>query len=593
MSTRSTLEPGQPDTGSSPLANPAAPRARRQTHASLAAQGEPKVWLTGAAVSAALLMIGGLLSLVIVQGLHTFWPRPLIQIATLDDEVYLGEVSREEDFQPTDDALDELEEATARQARARLARSGGDSRRRLLRVGNFDISGEHFHWLEDYLVAREEQPAWALTIERTSWGRFHGLPKALEVSQGPDQQRPEEIWRAFQQYHSQVRARWREARHLEKYEIGALNRTVEEGRLATRSAELRFGAGSSEHKHAQDELHRLQAESDKQYERLRRQIEKIDRDNDKYVLVMTTCDGQEARLKLAEIVRAYPANQLTWFGKLGVYLDRWWEFLSQDPREANSEGGVFPAIFGTVVMTLLMSLLVVPVGVLAALYMREYARPGFVLSAVRVAINNLAGVPSIVFGVFGLGFFCYIVGAQWIDPVFFEASLPNPTFGTGGLMWASLTLALLTLPVVIVATEEALGAVPRSMREGSFACGASTWQTIRRIVLPRAMPGIMTGMILAVSRGAGEVAPLMLVGAAKLAPDLPIDSAFPYLHAQRGFMHLGFHIFDLGFHSQNAEAARPMVYTTTLLLIAIIACLNIAAVWIRGSLRRRYRTSQF
>ncbi len=277
---------------------------------------------------------------------------------------------------------------------------------------------------------------------------------------------------------------------------------------------------------------------------------------------------------------------------MGVYLSRWFEFLTAEPREANSEGGVWPAIFGTVVMTLIMSLLVTPFGVLAALYLREYARQGAMVSAVRIAVNNLAGVPSIVFGVFGLGFFCYIVGAS-IDELFFSAKLPSPTFGTGGVMWASLTLALLTLPVVIVATEEALAAVPGSMREGSYACGASKWQTIQRIVLPRALPGIMTGVILAIARGAGEVAPLMLVGAVKLAPELPVDGLFPYVHMERSFMHLGFHIYDLGFQSQNSEAAKPMVFTTTLLLIGIVAFLNLSAVWLRGRLRRRFVTSQF
>ncbi|MBL9122779.1 MAG: phosphate ABC transporter permease PstA, partial [Planctomycetaceae bacterium] len=280
------------------------------------------------------------------------------------------------------------------------------------------------------------------------------------------------------------------------------------------------------------------------------------------------------------------------WGQLRVYLSRWQEFLLDGPREANSEGGILPAIFGTVVMTLAMSLAVVPFGVLAALYMREYATAGPLLSLVRIAVNNLAGVPSIVFGVFGLGFFCYIVGGQ-VDKLFFPALLPKPTFGTGGLLWASLTLALLTLPVVIVATEEALAAVPRSMREGSYACGASKWQTIWRIVLPRALPGILTGMILAMARGAGEVAPLMLVGAANLAPELPVDGVFPFVHPQRSFMHMGLHIYGLGFQSPNSEAAKPLVFTTTLLLIAIIVVLNFMAVWLRSRLRRRFQYSQF
>jgi phosphate transport system permease protein len=286
-----------------------------------------------------------------------------------------------------------------------------------------------------------------------------------------------------------------------------------------------------------------------------------------------------------------PANQLGTGGRLAVYASRWGEFLADEPREANSEGGVMPAIFGTVVMTLIMSLLVVPFGVLAALYLREYAKPGPVVSLVRIAINNLAGVPSIVFGVFGLGFFCYLVGGT-IDDLFYPEYGDSPVFGKGGLMWASFTLALLTLPVVIVATEEALSAVPRSMREGSYACGASKRQTIRRIVLPRAMPGIMTGMILAIARGAGEVAPLMLVGAVKLAPELPVDGTFPFVHGDRSFMHLGFHIYDVGFQSQNSEAAKPLVFTTTLLLIGLVVVLNVVAIWVRSRLRRKFTAVQ-
>jgi phosphate transport system permease protein len=207
-------------------------------------------------------------------------------------------------------------------------------------------------------------------------------------------------------------------------------------------------------------------------------------------------------------------------------------------------------------------------------------------------VNNLAGVPSIVFGVFGLGFFCYLIGGT-IDQWFYSERLPDPTVGKSAMIWASLTLALLTLPVVIVATEEALAAVPRSMREGSYACGASKWQTIRRIVLPRAMPGIMTGMILAIARGAGEVAPLMIVGAVKLAPELPISTEGPWFGTNRSFMHLGFHIYDLGFQSRNSEAARSMVYTTTFLLIGIVVLLNVAAMLVRTRMRKAYAGGQF
>jgi phosphate ABC transporter permease subunit PstA len=310
-------------------------------------------------------------------------------------------------------------------------------------------------------------------------------------------------------------------------------------------------------------------------------------------MVVATLDQGRVSLAIADIVRAYAANRLGVAGKARVYLSRWWEFLTASPRAANTAGGVFPAIVGTVTMTLFMSLAVVPFGILAALYMREYARPGPMVSLVRISVNNLAGVPSIVFGVFGLGFFCYLIGGT-LDQLFFAERLPaQPTLGKGGLLWASLTLALLTLPVVIVATEEALAAVPRSMREGSYACGASKWQTLRRIVLPRAMPGVMTGLILAMARGAGEVAPLMLVGVTNLAFELPIDSSFPLIHLDRKFMHLGFHIYSLGYQSPNSEAARPLVFTTTLLLILLIGCLNLVAIWIRARLRQRYAMNGF
>lgn len=377
---------------------------------------------------------------------------------------------------------------------------------------------------------------------------------------------------------------------------------------------------------------------------------------------------REHSVLVADIVRLIAPNQLSWFGKLGVYADRWLEFLLGQPREAGVEGGVFPAIWGTIVMTLIMSMVVMPFGVLAALYMREYARGGWLLSAIRISINNLAGVPSIVYGVFGLSFFCYTIGgyidggpvkagftpwpeATWFSALalfaivglvafilsflsgrsveknsfwlrclsigsgllwiatlvgivlllikipmfhgFYEAQLPNPTFGKGCLLWAACTLALLTLPVVIVATEEALAAVPNSLREGSYACGAGKWQTIERIVLPYARPGIITGFILAMARGAGEVAPMMLVGAIPLTTDLPLDLEFPFLHGSRSFMHLGFQIYALGFQSQNSEAAKPMVFTATLLLLTIVTLLNLTAIWLRARLRKRFQSSQF
>jgi phosphate transport system permease protein len=272
------------------------------------------------------------------------------------------------------------------------------------------------------------------------------------------------------------------------------------------------------------------------------------------------------------------------------YLAKVWQFVSDAPRESNTEGGVFPAIFGTVMLVMIMSVLVTPLGVLAAFYLREYARQGTFVSAVRIAVNNLAGVPSIVFGVFGVGFFIYFVGGT-IDRLLFPEALPTPTFGTGGILWASLTLALLTVPVVIVATEEGLAAVPRGMREASLAVGATKLETTVRIVLPAVMPSILTGLILAMARAAGEVAPLMITGVVKLAPALPFDATWPFLHLDRKFMHLGFHIYDVGFQSPNVDAARPMVFATTLLLLVIVVLLNLTAISLRNRLRRKYASA--
>jgi phosphate transport system permease protein len=564
------------DTGLAPArpAPRAAPRGRRsgQRRTALFAHGEPMIWVTGGALAIALLMITGLLGLVVAQGADTFWPVPVVQVTTTDGRVLAGEVAREERWTPPG-ATEPV-------------------RRRLVRIGNYELTGEHFAWVGDGGVAAETRPEWMLVVERLAWGRFYGTPTGYVRAGEAVACGPEEVWAFLEEHHDAVRERWEERTELEKDAIGDVNHELEAARLALREQELEHGLHSPEweREHAAFDARRRELEAE--YAALRARIQALDVENAGYQLRLATADGQEVPLGLADVVRAYPANRLDGAERVGVYLSRWGEYLGGEPREANSEGGVWPAIFGTVMMTLVMSLLVVPFGVLAALYLREYSKPGVVTSAVRIAVNNLAGVPSIVFGVFGLGFFCYIVGGG-VDEAFFGARLPAPTFGTGGILWASLTLALLTLPVVIVATEEALAAVPGSMREGSYACGASKWQTIRRIVLPRAMPGIMTGLILALARGAGEVAPLMLVGAVKLAPELPLDGTFPYLHLERSFMHLGFHIYDLGFQSQNSEAAKPMVFTTTLLLIAIVVLLNVAAITVRSRLRARYVTGKF
>ena len=572
------------------------PLRRKQSRVatSMLANGEPMLWLTGGALVICVVMIVGLLALVVYQGSTTFWPKAVIRVETFAGQTFMGEVTRDDDFRPEPGFTEGLPTGAATAAEAEMAASEGWLHRRLLRTGNFELTGEHFNWISDFEIIPEGEtrPEWALLCERLTWGRFYGIPLNFAVDGRVVATEPEEIWELFERFHPETRARFHERRRLETRDIGHINHRLEQARLRLRSVELDHGQDSDQWRREQERFLVDEQQANEEFVRIGEQIAALNEASERYTMLMATADGVDTELQVAEIVRAFPANRLGLLDRIGIYLSRSWEFLSDDPREANSEGGVFPAIFGTVVMTLIMTLMVVPFGVLAALYLREYAQAGPLVSVVRISINNLAGVPSIVFGVFGLGFFCYIVGGG-IDQLFFGAKLPNPTFGTGGIMWASLTLALLTLPVVIVATEEALAAVPGSMREGSYACGASKWQTIQRIVLPRAMPGIMTGAILAMARGAGEVAPLMLVGAVKLAPELPIDGIFPFIHAERSFMHLGFHIYDLGFQSQNSEAAKPMVFTTTLLLIGIITLLNIAAISLRSRLRRRFVAAQF
>jgi phosphate transport system permease protein len=559
-----------------PTSRPGARGGRKQQRTrmrrtSLFAHGEPMIWLTGGALALALCMVAGLLVLVCCQGGRSFWPQPVVLLETQGGAKLLGELAGSEPERGASAAADQP-----------------GSKRRLVRIGNFELTGNHYQWVRDSEVASESEPPWALVLERQTWGRFYGVPAEFVLRGEVQATEPEAVWKLYEKHHPGVLGRARERERLKHEETGRINQRLEQSRLELREIELERGVDSSQWQRAQAASAEQERAAQDEFGRIRSVIEAIDEVNARYQMTLVTGDGVRKTLRLDEIVRAYPANQLGFSGKLGIYADRWGEFLTDDPREANSEGGVFPALFGTVAMTLIMSLIVAPFGVLAALYLREYARPGLLVSCVRIAINNLAGVPSVVFGVFGLGFFCYVLGAS-IDQLFYASSLPNPTFGKGGLLWASLTLALLTLPVVIVPTEEALAAVPGSMREGSYACGATQWQTIRRIVLPRAMPGIMTGMILALARGAGEVAPLMLVGAAKLAAELPIDTHAPFVHPERSFMHLGFHIFDLGFQSQNSEASRPMVYTTTLLLIALVTTLNLLAIWIRARLRRRFQ----
>ena len=547
------------------------------------ASGEPWIWMNAAAVGISLSAVIGILLLIAVKGLSHFWPADVAQITFTDQNNQLQSIYGE---------LIELDVVPVKQ----FLESGGnpewtkpgeaEMRRWLVKTGNRKVNPPDFRWIYLNQIKNIENPSDVIVLERVEWGNAYGVASSITTRGGNNAQ-----FVTASNLATQLRERLErgsrirdEIHELEQGEMNGINQDLEKLRLKLRqlnSEEFKEEARIAEILALQTQL---LARYDLLEKTLRGKYEELDQDE----LTISDASGREINLRLADVLRIWRPNSMNGFEKLTEYVGNLGRFLSEDPREANTEGGVFPAIFGTVLMVLLMSVVVAPFGVIAAVYLREYAKQGPLVRAIRIAVNNLAGVPSIVYGVFGLGFFVYFLGGN-IDQLFFAEALPSPTFGTPGLIWASLTLALLTVPVVIVSTEEGLTRIPRNLREGSMALGATQAETLFKVILPMASPAILTGVILAVARAAGEVAPLMLVGVVKLAPTLPIDGTFPYLHLDRKFMHLGFHIYDVGFQSPNVEAARPLVYATSLLLVILIVSLNLTAITLRGRLERLYK----
>ncbi len=523
--------------------------------------GEPMVWLTGGALALAILMVMGLIGIILVNALGFFWPVDVVRLTLVDGKTITGQVVEREP----------------------VPGSPGQYRIKV-KTGNRDLAGADFVWVNEKQIAGRSYPADVAVIERTEWGVLIGTITELRdggviVASGPPG------WAAAQERLPENARLRRSIRTIEKGDIGAINHAQERIRLQVKRLELAGGAAGDRLEHLQREMAKLA----ERYKVEEARIAELRKRQTASVRVMID-GGKEKDLPLAQVVDVYFPNAMDLGAKVRHYAAKVGEFVAGDSRESNTEGGVFPALFGTVMMVVIMSVMVAPLGVLAAFYLREYARQGPFVSAVRIAVNNLAGVPSIVFGVFGVGFFVYFVGGT-IDRLFFAEALPTPTFGTGGILWASLTLALLTIPVVIVATEEGLAAIPGGAREASLALGATKLETTLRVVLPAVMPSILTGLILAMARAAGEVAPLMITGVVKLAPSLPVDGFWPFVHLERKFMHLGFHIYDVGFQSPNVDAARPMVFTTTLLLLMIVVFMNLFAITLRNRLRRKYATA--
>ncbi len=539
-------------------------------------KGDPYILLTSAGLVLTMIMVVFFLGIVLVKGLGIFWPTDLTMVKT-EDTAYLGEfwLSDEEKV------IDETGKLTA-------------LGKKQYKIGNRDVYGIDFVWINNEEIKSEEFPKGAAVIERTEYGNSYGFLKTLALKSKKiegEKNVLNNLDKAFSVSYA-LNSKLDEAgeKLLEltaplddlKRNMHALESKIDPELLESNEEYLAM---------LSEELS-LEEKVASERESLETLIDNTHSELEAVSLTILLADGEEKEIPLSEIVRIYQPNSMGLFEKTIHYIGKLWEFIFADPRESNTEGGVFPAIFGTVMMVIIMSVLVVPFGVMAAIYLNEYAGQNTLIRLIRLSVNNLAGVPSIVYGIFGLGFFVYIIGGSF-DQLFFSNKLPEPTLGTGGILWAALTLALLTLPVVVVATEEGILAVPRANKEGALALGATKWQMIRKIVIPNAMPGILTGLILAISRGAGEVAPLMITGVVKLAPSMPLDGVFPYIHLDRKFMHLGFHIYDVGFQSPNVEAAKPMVYSTALLLIIIVVLLNLLAIYLRNSLRKKYKSASF
>ncbi|QOL15431.1 phosphate ABC transporter permease PstA [Dickeya dianthicola] len=537
--------------------------------------GTPWVWLTASAITFSLVAMIAVFVLLVGQSVRYLWPQPVWLFSQQDAQgsarQLLGERYDEQYL-----ARQQLTDAGVVNAPAEGAT------RYLLKTGWREFYGQSFQTLLSTSVTDARQPAEVLAVRRTTNGMAYGYLDGMTEDGQPLVS--DNLSSTLQQRILLVRQLMARAQTLRLGEMNRVNQQFE----ALRLQEEKLRRENRLDDRAQARLKAERTELERHFNQLNQQLMALNTDINRSAVLLRDAQGQRHTIPVRMIDRAWYPNAMTFAEKTQQTLQVLGAMLTRFEPDNSSPGQLFPAIFGTVLLVILMSVIVMPLGVVAAVYLHEYADNNDLTRWVRIAVANLAGVPSIVYGVFGLGFFVYLVGGT-LDQLFYAESLPNPTFGTPGLLWASLTLALLTLPVVIVSTEEGLSRIPVSVRHGSLALGATRAETLWRVVLPMAVPAMMTGLILAVARAAGETAPLMLVGVVKSVPALPVDDIFPYLHLERKFMHLGFQIYDLAFQSPDVEAARPLVYTTALLLVLIVVALNLAAIGIRHVLREKYR----
>lgn len=537
--------------------------------------GTPWVWLTASAITFSLIAMIAVFALLVGQSARYLWPQPVWLFSLQDSQGSARQLIGERyDEQPL--TRQQLTDAGVVNAPA------DGASRYLLKTGWRELYGQSFQTLLSTSVTEASQPADVLAVRRNTNGMAYGYLDGMTEDGQPLVS--DNLSSTLQQRILLVRQLMARAQTLRLGEMNRVNQQFD----ALRLQEEKLRRENRLDERAQARLKAERTELERHFSELNQQLMALNTDINRSAVLLRDAQGQRHTIPVRMIDRAWYPNAMTFAEKAQQTLQVLGTMLTRFEPDDSSPGQLFPAIFGTVLLVILMSVIVMPLGVVAAVYLHEYADNNSLTRWVRIAVANLAGVPSIVYGVFGLGFFVYLVGGT-LDNLFYAESLPNPTFGTPGLLWASLTLALLTLPVVIVSTEEGLSRIPVSVRHGSLALGATRAETLWRVVLPMAVPAMMTGLILAVARAAGETAPLMLVGVVKSVPALPVDDIFPYLHLERKFMHLGFQIYDLAFQSPDVEAARPLVYTTALLLVLIVVALNLAAIGIRHVLREKYR----
>ena len=540
----------------------------QRTDASARSDGRVWVFLSWLSLFLILAMMGTLGLLVCGNSFYALWPNRVEKVRLVDGNVFLG-FPVQEDLSP--DGL----------------------RRVQYKVGNRELhAGADFRWVYDKDIAEREYPAEAVLAGRMENGDFFGFLGG-EADAAPESR--VSLNARLRSY----RERWNVEAEPLREKLAALGEDWQRAHLSALKAQYeKDRAVSADSLSGWDARLRAQRERGQnikaESERLMTQFTRVKESFSRETAVFLTAGETRVVLPLSSLVDVSWPNAMTVSERLWRFVLNIWTLLTRYPREANTDGGIYPALLGTVMLVFLMAVSAFPLGVAAGIYLREYAKDGFLSRTARVAVNNLAGVPSIVYGIFGLGFFVYGIGGT-IDSLFYPERVAAgiSTYGGGGIVWSALTLGLLTLPVVIVATEEALSTVPSEVRQGSLALGATRFQTLWRVILPMASPGILTGFILAMARAAGEVAPLMLTGAVKSAHSLALDASWPFVHLERKFMHLGFHVYDMGFQSPNVEASKPLVYLTALVLLVLVFMLNFTAISLRRRMREKYAMKGF